>query len=251
MNQDVAQKSSLAILPQLSSILEESNHLPLKYAALASVKLVVGRFGKQDLPAALGAARIVSGMEILGADDQILRISALLCLATEVEVLKDMFTPLVPRVFPKSLEYLSQSLQEERKDHRLHNAAYSFIRALLSSTPWILTESYLEQLLAVSYGSASSGLGKECNDIRLNVLRTLAGQVDPQLCFTALDGTWETAMRKGPIVSGSSCRLPRGYFKLTSSCDRLRTSTLEFSALPLNSGRNHRLSNIPTYSLGY
>ena len=201
MDQAAAQKSSLAILPQLSSILEESNHLPLKHASLTSVNLVVRRFGKQDLPAALGAAKIVSEMEILGADDQALRISALLCLATAVDVLRDTFTPLVPRVFPKSLDYLSESLQEEGKDYRLHNAAYSFIRALLSSTPWLLTDSYLEQLLSASYGSASSRLGKECDDLRSDALKSLARQVDPELCITALDRTWEIAMSKGSIVS--------------------------------------------------
>lgn len=168
--------------------------------------LVVGKFGKQDLPAALAAAKIVSGIEILGAGDQILRISALLCLATAVEVLQDIFTPLVPWVFPKSLDYLSKSLQEGGEDRHLHNAAYSFFRALLSSTPWILTDANLEQLLSASYGSASSGLGKECDDIRSDALRTLARQVDPELCFTALDRTWEAAMKKGPIVSRSSCR---------------------------------------------
>lgn len=201
VDQDAAQKSSLAVLPQLSSILEESNHLPLKHAALTSVDLVVRRFGKQDFPAALAAARIVSGIEILGAGDQILQIAALLCLATAVEVLRDMFTPLVPFVFPKSLDYLSSSLQKGREDLRLHNAAYSFIMALLSSTPWIFTDSYLEQLLSVSYESANSGLGKGCDHIRSEALKVLAKQVDPQLCFTALDRTWETAMNKGPIVS--------------------------------------------------
>lgn len=201
MDQDAAQKSSLAVLPQLAATLEESNHLPLKHAALTSMKLVVRRFGKQDISAALGAAKIVSEMEILGAEDQALRISALLCLATAVEVLRDTFTPLVPRVFPKSLDYLSESLQEERKDHRLHNAAYSFIGALLSSTPWIVTDSYLEQLLSASYVSASSRLGKECDDLRSDALRFLARQVDPELCITALNRTWETAMSRGSIVS--------------------------------------------------
>lgn len=211
MDQDAAQKSSLAVLPQLSSILEESDHLPLKHAALTSVNLVVRRFGKQDLPAALGAAKIVSEMEILGADDQVLRISALLCLATVVEVLKDMFTPLVPRVFPKALDYLSESFQEETVDHRLHNAAYTFIGALLSNTPWILTDSYLELLVSASCRSASSRLGKECDDIRSDTLRHLARQVDPELCITALDRTWEIAMSKGSIVSLSPFRLLKEF----------------------------------------
>lgn len=202
MDQDAAQISSLAVLPQLSSILEESNHLSLKHAALTSVNLVLRRFGNQDLPATLGAAKIVSGDQILGADDQVLRISALLCLATAVKVLKDMFTPLVPRVFPKSLHYISDSLRPKSKDHhRLHDAAYSFVGALLSSTPWIFTDSYLEQLLSASYRSASSGLPKECNDIRCDTLRALARQVDTQLCFTALDKTWETATDTDSIVS--------------------------------------------------
>lgn len=201
MDQNAAQKSSLAILPQLSSILEESQHLQLRHSTVTSVNFVVRRFGKQDLPAALGAAKIVSQTEILGADDQTLRIAALLCLSTLVEVLKDMFTPLVPRVFPKALDYLIESFQEERKDHRLHNAAYSFIGALLSNTPWILTDSYLELLVSACCGSASSRLGKECDDIRLTIFRSLARQVDPELCVTALDKTWEIAISKGSTVS--------------------------------------------------
>ena len=201
MNQHAAQKSSLAVLPQLSYILEESNHSQLRHAALTSVNIVVRRFGKQALPAALGAAKIVSQTEILGAEDQALRISALLCLATLVEVLKDSFTPLVPQVFPKALDYLIESFQKERKDHRLHNAAYSFFGALLSNTPWILTDSYLEPLVSACCGSASSRLGKECDDVRSTTLKSLARQVNPELCITALDKTWEIALSKGSIVS--------------------------------------------------
>lgn len=200
-DQDTADKSSLAVLAQLSTILEESNDSSLKQAALASVDLVVRRFGKQGLPSTLATAQVVAGPEILGGDDQILQVEALLCLAIMAEVLQEMFTPLVPSVFPKSLEYLNKSLQMGAAADRLHNAAFSFIKALLFSTPWIITDSYLEQFLSASYESASSALGKECDDMRLNTLKVLGGQVDPQMCFTALDTTWETATKKGPIVS--------------------------------------------------
>ena len=200
-SQDATQKSALAVLPQLSVILEESNHLSLQQAAVTSVDLVAGRFGKQGLASTFATAKVVAGAGILGAGDRILQIAALLCLATMAGVLKEMFTPLVPPVLPISLEYLGQSFQEGMADGRLHNASYSFLKALLSNTPWIFTDTYLEKLLSASSMSANSGLGKECDHIRVNTLEILAKQVDPQLCFTALDRTWEMAMKNGLIVS--------------------------------------------------
>ncbi len=168
---------------------------------MASVDFVVKRFGKQDLFTTLAAAKIVSGAKILGVGDHVLQTAAWRCLATMVEVLKDMFTPLLPSLFPKSLDHLSTSLQGKRGDHRLHNAVYSFISALLSSTPWIFTDIYVEQLLSVSYESADSAFGNECYQTRSDTLRVLAKQVDPHLCFTALGRTWETAVNNGLTVS--------------------------------------------------
>jgi U3 small nucleolar RNA-associated protein 10 len=201
LDYEATQQSSLALLPQLLSILEQPANLALKKAALTSVDLVVDRFGKQDLPSAFAAAKIVLGTEILGSCDRSLQVAALLCLASMVEVLKDMFTPLVPSTFPNSLSYLRASITVGKEDHRLHNAAHCFIGALLSTNPWIFTDSYLEQLLSVSYESANSGMGKECDQARVDTLRVLARQVAPQPIFAALGRAWDIAMKNGPIVS--------------------------------------------------
>lgn len=244
-DQEATQQSSLAVLPLLLSILEQSANLALKQAALNSVDLVVERFGKQDLPSAFAAAKIVLGTEILGACDRSLQVAALLCLASMVEVLKDMFTPLVPSVFPKSLDYLRASMRVGKEDYRLHNAAYSFTGALLSSAPWIFTDFYLEQLLSVSCESANSGMGKECDQTRVDTLRVLARQVDPHLIFAALGRTWGTAMKNGLTVSESFVDFWMKSIK--NHVDRLSKSILKFFVLLLTNSRNHRLSNVLTY----
>lgn len=192
------QKACLELLPQLTGIWVKSSSVPLKYAVVAFVDFISEKFGKKDVPAVLEVAKALSNNQAPVAVDVSLEITILLCLATMVYVVRDEFVPLVPNIFPKALGHLNASVAKE--DTRLHNAAFSFICALLLHVPWIITGSYLTRLLEISYESANAGLGNACKDSRVDTLKLVAKQIQPEHLFTALDQTWKSAMAKGPNV---------------------------------------------------
>lgn len=199
-DQQATRKACLAFLPQLTSILAESSDFPVKHASLACVDCISEKFGKKDIDAVLNAARVVIDSRNPNGAERSFHIAVLLCLTTMTEVLCDAFIPLVPQVFPMTLGYLSASIEAEPGDNRLHVAAYSSMCALLLYIPWIITGEYLEKLLRVSHESANAEMGEDCDHSRLETLRLVARQVEPQQSFTALSETWKSAMTEGPIV---------------------------------------------------
>ena len=146
------------------------------------------------------ATMAVSGPHCLESADVRTRCSALLCLATMVEVLRDAFVPTVPRALSKALDHLALSVEEGVEDPTLHNAAYTFVTSLLLYLPWMIHGAYLDRLLNVSFESANAEMGDESDQLRLDALRLIANSVDSKECYQALDRTWRTAVAQGPKV---------------------------------------------------
>lgn len=197
----VSQEACLSFLPQLTSVVENSTDPVLKHTAVACIDRIAEKYGKKYVDAVASAARIVSGDSCLGATDSTLRIMALLCLASVIEVVGEAIIPVIPQALPKSIEHLQLSMKEDQEDARLHNAVYSIMGSLLLYIPWIVTGTYLDQLLRTSYESANADLGEECDQSRMDALRLIAKQTDAKECFAALERTWTNAMTEGPQVS--------------------------------------------------
>lgn len=157
--------------------------------------------GKIDLAAVFTAACIVAGDHILGASDNDIRIVASICLTNTVELLREAIIPIVPTIILKALDQLSDSMEENTKNNRLHNAAYSLICSLLFYIPWTISDCCLERLLILSHQSAKSEMGDICDRTRTETLRLVAKQVEPQVCFKVLDETWNSVVNQGPAVS--------------------------------------------------
>lgn len=214
-DQTAAQTACLAFLPRLTSILEKSSDPQLKHTAIASMDRIVEKFGKKDTAAVIAVASTISGDKCLGSNDSSLRVTALLCLATMLEILGDRFVPVIPHTFSKAMEHLSTSIQDNIEDKRLHNACYSFVSALLLHVPWMVTGAYLEHWLRLSHESANAEMGEECDLNRIVALRLVAKQIEPKECFAALQKTWPSAMTEGPIVSALVPRMLQESCKLT------------------------------------
>lgn len=200
-NSQPAEKACLAFLSQLTSILETSLSLPLKHAALACIDCISEKFGKKDIAAVLTTARVAFSSRNCSPADKSFHIAVLLCLATMIEVLKHAFIPLIPLVLPQTLDHLGASIEEDPEDDCLHNAAYSLIGALLLHIPWIVTGTYLERLLKISYQSAGADIGDDYKKSRQETLRLAARQIEPRQSFAALLETWKSAMGEGPNVT--------------------------------------------------
>lgn len=195
-----ARTACLDFMPQLSTTIVETGDVALRPTAIVCIDLIVEKFGKKDFDAVSAAASTVSGRECLAAADGSTRIAALLCLATMAEVLGEALIPVIPQAIPLAMDGLTTSLDEEAEDHRLHNACYAFVTSLLLYIPWMITGSYVDRLLKVSFESANAELGEECSHTRFETLRLLAKTLEPKDCFVALDGTWKNAVAEGPLA---------------------------------------------------
>ncbi|KAI0194488.1 armadillo-type protein [Xylaria flabelliformis] len=189
----------LAFLPQLTAIIRVSDDVAYKHIAVGCVDKISEKYGKKDPEAVVAAASTIAGEQCLGQDDLQLRIMALLCLASLVDVLQDGIVPILPSAIPKALSYIAESFNSARLPE-LHNAGYSFITALAQHLPYMLSGSYLEQILSVSSASAISKLRSDSNDARLQCLQFIAKQVEAKTMFAALEKSLSTYAGAGHMA---------------------------------------------------
>ncbi|KAI1090877.1 hypothetical protein F5B19DRAFT_494000 [Rostrohypoxylon terebratum] len=191
----------LAFLPHLTAIIRVSDDMAYKHLAVGCVDKISEKYGKKDPEAVTAAAATIASDQCLGQDDERLRVMALLCLASLVDVLQDGIMPVLPYAIPKAISYIADSVKGETPGIELHNASYAFTAALAQHVPYMLSGTYLGQLLAVSSASSNANLGAEANDARLQCLRLLAKQVDAKPLFSALEQNWGTATGSGSIAT--------------------------------------------------
>ncbi|KAL7819830.1 armadillo-type protein [Trichoderma gracile] len=196
-NTDVASRTALlTFLPQLTAAIRESSDIRYKHTAVTCVDKIAEKYGKKDIEAVVAAASTIAGEHCLGQDEKQLRVMALLCLTSLVDVLQDAIVPVLPVALPRAVAYLNLSLQEDTRDEELHAAGYGFISALAEHLPYMLS-TYLGQILEVSNKSAEAGLDAETNEARVSCLEFLAKKLDAKEIFTSLDSNWESATSSG------------------------------------------------------
>ncbi len=188
-------------MPQLTKIIEESDDEPLRRVAVVCTDQIVEIFGRKDVDAVFAAATTISSSRCLASAEKNVVVASLLCLATMAEVLGEAFIPSIPQSLPTIMDHLAASLDEDAEDPRLHNACYAFVTSLLLYLPLVVSGTYLDRFLKVSYESANAEMGDECNNIRTEALNLVAKSLMPKDCFAALDRTWTNAMAEGPLVS--------------------------------------------------
>ncbi|KAL8821982.1 MAG: hypothetical protein Q9223_000062 [Gallowayella weberi] len=174
-------EACLGFLPKLTSVIQESKDESTEHVALACVDHIVEHFGKKDIEIIISTTSTVTGAKCLGATNEEMYITSLLCLATIVEVLGVDFVQFIPHTLAKSLDSLNSKLDDGICSKRVHNSTYSFFSALLLYTPWAIAGPDLDLLLKVSHGSANADLGEECSAERRATLET-----------------WANAMTEGP-----------------------------------------------------
>ena len=189
------------MLNDLARIATETEDVRLQRAAVVCTDLIVEKYGKKDISAVSSTAAKIVSPRCLGVVDNSVRVAALLCLATMMEVLGEAMIPIIPQAMQGALDHLKASLDEEVEDQRLHNACYAFMTSLLLYVPWMMPGTSLDRLLKVSYESANAEMGNTCNVTRIETLRLIAKILEPKDCFAALDRTWTNAMVEGPLVS--------------------------------------------------
>ncbi|KAK4179285.1 hypothetical protein QBC36DRAFT_298655 [Triangularia setosa] len=192
-----SREALLAFLPQLTAVIRESDDMNYKHTAVTCVDKISEKYGKKDLDAVAAAAQTIAGDHCLGQSSQALRLMALLCLASLVDVLQDGIVPVLPVAIPKTLGYLEESLAGDKPNTELHNASYAFMAALAQHIPYMISGASLDRLLACSNASAAAELDQESARNRSHCLQLLAKLVDPKVLYTALNNNWATAANSG------------------------------------------------------
>ncbi|KIH92973.1 U3 small nucleolar RNA-associated protein 10 [Sporothrix brasiliensis 5110] len=194
----------LAFLPQLTAVIRDSSDIAYKHTAITCVDKIAEKYGSRDLEAVTAAAAAIAGDACLGQADPRLRVMALLCLASLVDVLHDAIVPILPTAIPRALSYLKESLEGRATDPEniaLHNAAYALMMALAQHLPFMITSANLDKLVVTSFASAEAGLeddeDNEANTTRLTCLLLLAKQVEPKTMLDVLRRNWPIAVRAG------------------------------------------------------
>ncbi|KAH8658708.1 hypothetical protein BGZ60DRAFT_382858 [Tricladium varicosporioides] len=189
----VSRTAMLGFLPQLTAIIRESKDIPYKHTAVACVDKISEKYGKKDLEAVSAAAETIASVHCLGQSDHRLRVMALLCLASLVEILREGIVSVLPSAIPKALEYMEVGANGEKEAQKLHNAGYAFISSLVQYLPYMISGGYLDKLLQISNASAESELDDEADESREQCLCLVAKQIDAKSLFGALEKDWEQA----------------------------------------------------------
>jgi len=205
----ISRLAMLAFLPQLTAIIRDSKDVQYKQIAVDCVDKIAEKYGKKDLEAVAAAAETIASNHCLGQPDDRLRIAALLCLASLVEILREGIVSVLPVAIPKALEYVKESLNDSAEGQKLHDAGYSFISALVHHLPYMISGGYLDKLLMISIASAEAGLDDEADESRTQCLHFAAKQIDAKPLFAALEKTWDEAALAGALVSNLVTSLNR------------------------------------------
>lgn len=190
----------LDFLPQLRAIIQEPLDMQNKYVAINCIRKISVKYGKKDLEAIKGAAETISSSYCLGQSDDQLRVLALQCLASIVDILKEEMIFVLPAIIPRALEYLKESIQVNARAQMLHKACYTFLCAIVHHLPYMISRAHLDKLLELSNFSAEVLLDVETRDIRTNFVSLAVKQIDPKIVFSSLERYWLHAMSLGPLV---------------------------------------------------
>lgn len=186
----------LAFLPQLTAAIRESNDVRYKLTAVTCVDKIAEKYGKKDIEGVVAAAQTIAGEHCLGQEDKRLRIMALLCLTSLVDVLQEAVVPVLPLAIPRAVEYLENSINGDEPDGELHTACYGLLSSLAEHLPFMLS-TYLDKILLISNMSAEAGLGSEVDESRANCLEFFAKRLDAKDIFAAVDRNWDSAVLAG------------------------------------------------------
>lgn len=204
-NDSEGRAALLTFLPHLTAVIRDSDDIRYKYTAVTCVDKIAEKYGKKDIDAVVAAAGTIAGDRCLGQDDRDLRIMALLCLTSLVEVLQDAIVPVLPAAIPRAVQYLGNSVSIESSeaeielDSELHSASYGLISALAEYLPYMFSN-HIDRVLEISNRSAEVEDTAEVVDSRVNCLEIIAKKLDTKDFLEAVLRNWDSALKSGSLA---------------------------------------------------
>lgn len=194
-----AQMRMLEFLNVLVEIVQSSHDALLKHAAVTCIDRITEKYGKKEPSMVTHAAQVVASASCIGQDDERIRINGVLCLASMVEVLGEAMIPALPDVLNRSLALLETSLEKNKINSRLHDAVFTLFSALFVHLSFMVSSSYLDRLLSMSFKSAA--IEEIDNENRQEALQFMARKVDMASAFASIERNWQQAVSAGPAAT--------------------------------------------------
>ncbi|KAH7071776.1 armadillo-type protein [Paraphoma chrysanthemicola] len=225
-------KAALALisfLPSVENVLQQAREIEAKIISVSCIDRIVERFGKTNTSAVASVAQTVSGAHALSSSDDRVRILALLCLTSIVEVLEDEAISLLPTILPTAFEYLAHAIEEEKAG--LHNAVYTLLSNIVERLGYMFSREYLDTALRLSHRSASIELDSACDDSRRAFYQSVADHLAAHEVFSAIKSTWAHAVSQGFDASLEHLELLRSVVDVQSKSKLIKASSTLFSLL--------------------
>jgi len=191
------QRAALAFLANLEAIMLSQDTQAMKQAAIACMDRISELYGRKNVDRVVSSAIVIAGEPGLDSGDRRTQIMALLCLASMLEVLKEVAVPIVPVAMPRVFALLRKCLEEGHEDSELHNAAYSLLAAFISHVPFMVSEEYVQEILTLSAESCNTELEVSCTESRSECLLLLAHNIDLRTLTSCLSHTWDNSVENG------------------------------------------------------
>jgi U3 small nucleolar RNA-associated protein 10 len=217
-------RRAIAFLTPLADLLAGDSDINVKHASLACIDRVSEEFGRSDIPAISAVAQVIAGDSFLGDNNRRIKIMALLCLASMVEILTESIIPVIPNLVPKAFKLLQESMGEGEQDPELYNAVFSLLSGILSHVPFVFSDTYLDKILALCAESADAELGPDCDESRHEFLELLAKRLDLKTVIPSLQNNWPTA------VEHNTRAIKENLETLSTAIERHNKSTVVKSA---------------------
>ena len=188
-------------LQQVLEILDNSADLDLRVAAVICIDCIATKFGRKNPDKLFTATRIVAGSAALNSEDDRLKTTSLLCLASLVDILQEKFIPLLTPVLPVAFAHLEYCMRDESSNSEIHDAALELLFVILEYIPFILSESDLITILRLLQLSANSKIGKTVEGLRKEMYRHCVLAVGTGPFFAAVENSSRGAIMAGYVVS--------------------------------------------------
>lgn len=217
--------AAIGFIQNLTSLINTSSDESLKQVAVACLDQISEKYGKKDVTAVVQAAQCVASQECLGSSNGRLRVMSLLCLASMVEVSRDEFIPLLQSTLDLAVQSLVSSTNPDSIDAQLHDAALSFVVAVIANIPYMISGAYLEKILRTCHASAMVLPDAGAEASRMHFYDVAGMQLDAGVLFASVKNTFEGAARAGFKVG-----LPGTFLRALLTCCRRCESTLIYYA---------------------
>jgi len=219
------QAAAIGFLPVLTGFLTADDDVAFKVATIACIDRISELYGLKGIASVVKAAAVIQN-QCLGSEESQLRIVALLCLASMVDILMESIIPIVPEMMPKVFQLLEESMGEDGTDGKMHNACFSLLAAVVSEIPFMISEDYLDNILTLSAESANTELENGCEEIRHDCLDVLAREVEINQLVSGLSRTWTNSVENGVAATQQALELLRNSIEHSSKSSVVKTAKL-------------------------